>query len=124
MRMVSISRAVAGSGVHAARLVRWVKPLAGLGSLSYGVYVFHYPILRLIPVFAPSQPVLVSFCLGVAPLTIGLAYFFERKFKPWLNQWLKVTKESSPEPSEGFPDKAKWGEDNSSRLDQRFPRSL
>ncbi len=58
-----------------------------LGSISYGIYVVHFPVSLLlshIPVFSGS---VLTFCVRLAvdvALVLGIAYFLEKKLQPWV----------------------------------------
>jgi peptidoglycan/LPS O-acetylase OafA/YrhL len=58
---------------------RWVGALAGVGLVSYSIYLTHVPILRLMDNFLPLDyewpSILFRFLVGI-PVTLGLGFLF------------------------------------------------
>lgn len=77
---------------YSYQCARLLKPFRHLGAISYGIYVFHCPVLNLIP--TDGEPLLHF--LWVLPLTVGLAYFFERILQPEINRLLPAENNSLP----------------------------
>jgi peptidoglycan/LPS O-acetylase OafA/YrhL len=79
-------------------LLRWqVSPavftfLAFFGSISYGIYVFHMPIMNFmnkILLFSGSPITFMIRTFIWAGLTVGAAYLFELKIQPLIKQWFQ-----------------------------------
>lgn len=72
---------------------RLVKRLVITGSLSYGIYIVHYPLFKLFNqthLFAGTVP-LVLVRLGlVSLLVVGFAYLLEKKFQPWIKKRVRL----------------------------------
>lgn len=70
-----------------------LSKLSFFGSISYGIYVFHSPIMRLmnsISIFSGSP---ISFTIRAfifAGLTIGLSYICELKLQPIIKRWFQL----------------------------------
>lgn len=98
-------------------LFRWqVSPnilakLTFFGSISYGIYVLHMPIMNLMHNFSLLSGSPISFMIRIfvwAGLTIAISYLLEQKMQPIIKRWfqkkvlnvkLKTTNpESSPTP--------------------------
>src|SRR5262249_17344307 len=81
-----------GGLVYAALRLR---PLAGLGIVSYSVYLLHQPLMMMaVQASRPHVPgsgPLFALCLGVfTPVVIGLSFRFYRLFeRPFLNTPVK-----------------------------------
>jgi peptidoglycan/LPS O-acetylase OafA/YrhL len=78
--------------------LRWkVSPsifsyLSFFGSISYGIYVFHMPILNLMSKFLPFSGSPITFLIRTfiwAGLTILVSYFFELKIQPLLKLYFQ-----------------------------------
>jgi peptidoglycan/LPS O-acetylase OafA/YrhL len=78
--------------------LRWkVSPnvfsfLAFFGSISYGIYVFHMPILNFMNKFLPFSGSPITFLIRTfiwAGLTILVSYFGELKIQPILKLWFQ-----------------------------------
>ncbi len=62
------------------------------GSISYGIYVFHMPIMNFmqrISVFSGSPITFILRVLVWAGLTIGISYLLELKVQPILKKWFQ-----------------------------------
>jgi peptidoglycan/LPS O-acetylase OafA/YrhL len=59
-----------------------------IAPISYAMYIFHYPILKYLPVNIYIPNLWVSYFIQFA-LIIGLAYLTEIKLQPLVNKWLK-----------------------------------
>lgn len=77
------------SGEKTMRLMRRLTHFRKLGSVSYGVFVMHYPLLTLLPLFAPQGYVVLPFLLGILPMVIGIAYLLECRLQPWVNGFMR-----------------------------------
>ena len=74
--------------------LRVMRSLAQVGSISYGLYIVHAPLLyfmhRLVPTFAGTDGTylvrLVVFFVG----SLGLAYWLEKKLQPWVKARLSM----------------------------------
>ena len=80
--------------IFAAPLMRW------LGSISYGVYLLHMPVIHLMKDFAPAStwPEGAGF-LGAAGLVLGLAHLSQRYFERPLQAWLVARHGFRPAPN-------------------------
>jgi peptidoglycan/LPS O-acetylase OafA/YrhL len=58
-----------------ARLLAW-RPLVGLGTISYGLYLWHFPLMRLAEQHAAGWAVNWLVCFGVAPTVAALSWRF------------------------------------------------
>jgi peptidoglycan/LPS O-acetylase OafA/YrhL len=67
-----------------------MRPLVLVGRISYGVYVFHWPIMipfRRMLAYEPLSPEgLLVFALYSATV-IGVAYVSYRWFETWFQRW-------------------------------------
>lgn len=69
-----------------------IRPLVALGKLSYGVYLWHFPIFRwLRPNYRWDDVLLIGL-----PLTIGLAAFSYFTIEAWARQWRSRNSGTSP----------------------------
>ncbi|OIP77701.1 MAG: hypothetical protein AUK48_03525 [Oscillatoriales cyanobacterium CG2_30_44_21] len=62
------------------------------GSISYGLYVFHMPIMNLInyvSFFSGSTFSFIARALIWAGLTIGISYILELKLQPIIKNWFQ-----------------------------------
>lgn len=65
-----------------------LAPFTGLASISYAVYVFHRPMLRLeAHPWIADQPFAGWLCVGLA---FPLAYLAEVKLQPHITRWLRA----------------------------------
>lgn len=66
-------------------LIPGAMRVMNFNNISYGIYLFHMPVLQLIYQYMPSEPVLAKFLFGIACVT-GLALFswfcIEKRFLP------------------------------------------
>jgi peptidoglycan/LPS O-acetylase OafA/YrhL len=72
----------------AARVVQGLQPL---GSISYGVYIIHYPLLELLdelPVFNNSLATWVMRLVGYFAAVLAVSWLLERRLQPWLKRRL------------------------------------
>jgi peptidoglycan/LPS O-acetylase OafA/YrhL len=72
----------------AAKVVRGLQPL---GSISYGVYVIHYPLLGLLnelPVFGSRVASWSVRLAGYFAVVLAVSWLLERRLQPWLKQRL------------------------------------
>lgn len=81
--------AAALSRTHAVRLLLANRPLVFLGTISYSLYLWHYPVLQWLRSWARAQEISLSdwrFAVGAVVCSIGLSaltYFLtERPFLP------------------------------------------
>ena len=66
--------------------------LTFIGSISYGIYVFHMPIMTLlqkVTAFSGSPITFVSRIIIWAALTIGISYLLELKLQPLIKRWFQ-----------------------------------
>jgi len=69
-----------------------MSSLSFFGSISYGIYVFHMPVMNFMhnfPIFSGSS---ISFTMRVfvwIGLTIGISYLFELKIQPIIKRWFQ-----------------------------------
>ncbi|GAA4494353.1 hypothetical protein GCM10023172_04310 [Hymenobacter ginsengisoli] len=78
-------------GQWAAAAARVVQRLQPLGSISYGVYIIHYPLLWLVhevPFFSGSVGTWLGRLVGYFALVLGLSWVLERRLQPWLKRRL------------------------------------
>lgn len=65
------------------------KKLIPIGTISYGIYIFHFPLMQFIGWFftwqIPYKYVACIFLLAI--LTFIFAYFFEKKVQPRIKKW-------------------------------------
>jgi peptidoglycan/LPS O-acetylase OafA/YrhL len=70
----------------------WLSPISYLGSISYGIYIFHMPIMHLVHDWLPFNGSLSTFLLRAVIwliLTISLSHFLERHIQPKIKLWSK-----------------------------------
>ena len=79
-------------------LIRWqVSPdifthLAFFGSISYGIYVFHSPIMNFMNKLSAFSGSPITFMIRIliwAGLTIGISYLLELKVQPIIKRWFQ-----------------------------------
>lgn len=61
---------------------------AKIAPISYGLYIFHYPILEQLNLQAVIPNVFLDYVIKLA-LILGLSYLVEIKLQPLVNQWIK-----------------------------------
>ena len=61
-----------------ARRFTWLQPLAFLAPISYGIYIVHVPLLRLVKLYLPAG---IGTWLGFVGLTLLMAYLLEIQFQ-------------------------------------------
>lgn len=59
-----------------------------IAPISYGIYIFHYPILKYTHLEQYFSPFWLGYIIQFG-LIIGLAYVVELKIQPWIYKWLK-----------------------------------
>lgn len=67
---------------------KFLAVFALIAPISYGLYIFHYPILKHSHLEQYFSHVWLGYILEVG-LIIGLAYVVELKIQPWIYKWLK-----------------------------------
>ncbi len=71
----------------------WLRKLSYLGSISYGIYIFHMPAMHLIhSSWFPFVGTPTSFGLRILCwllLVVGFSHIMERKFQPRVKFWFK-----------------------------------
>jgi peptidoglycan/LPS O-acetylase OafA/YrhL len=81
-------------------LIHWkvksnaLSVLSFFGSISYGLYVLHVPMMILVKNYFPWGGSLLSFTTRLAIwilLTVGLSYLLELKMQPLLKRWFQKT---------------------------------
>lgn len=68
-----------------------IKKLIPTGSISYGVYIIHFPLLYLFARIAPLTGSPLTFLLRLVVfllLAVGGAYLLEKQFQPWIKDKL------------------------------------
>jgi peptidoglycan/LPS O-acetylase OafA/YrhL len=87
-----------GHMVLGLALIRWCASpkifncLGFFGSISYGIYVFHMPIMNFmnkLSVFSGSPLTFITRILIWAGLTIGISYLLELKIQPLIKRWFQ-----------------------------------
>jgi len=75
---------------------RWPGPppsfwsaISSLGAISYALYVIHLPILRALTASAGTTMTLVGGTLLAVALVFLFAWVLERRFQPWISNFLK-----------------------------------
>ncbi len=66
--------------------------LTFIGSISYGIYVFHMPIMNLlqkVTAFSGSPITYISRIILWATLTIAISYLLELKLQPLIKRWFQ-----------------------------------
>ena len=65
-----------------------MRKLAQVGSVSYGLYIVHVPLLYLMHQLAPSfSGTALTYGLRLAVFVaaaLGMAYWLEKKLQPWV----------------------------------------
>jgi peptidoglycan/LPS O-acetylase OafA/YrhL len=64
-----------------------LRLLTPLGSISYGIYIIHFPILflfRSIQAYSGSTTTFFARCIIYFGLIFALGWFLESKFQPWI----------------------------------------
>jgi peptidoglycan/LPS O-acetylase OafA/YrhL len=93
-----ITWSIAVHTVLAVALIRWriesktIAVFAFIGSISYGIYVLHMPIMHLVSNYFPWSGSPWSFTLRLVvwgALTIGLSYWLELTIQPILKRWFQ-----------------------------------
>jgi peptidoglycan/LPS O-acetylase OafA/YrhL len=91
-------RIAAAHTVLAVALIRWriqsnkIAVFAFIGSISYGIYVLHMPMMHLVSNYFPWSGSPGSFTLRLlawGALTIGLASLLELTIQPILKRWFQ-----------------------------------
>ena len=91
-------RIAAAHTVLAVALIRWriqsktIAVFAFIGSISYGIYVLHMPMMHLVSNYFPWSGSPESFTLRLlawGALTIGLASLLELTIQPILKRWFQ-----------------------------------
>ena len=70
-----------------------LRPLVGIGSFAYSLYLIHFPVVQMVWLYAvhplrlgPGLSLLLHWCLGI-PLSIGIAYGFHLAFeRPFMSK--------------------------------------
>jgi peptidoglycan/LPS O-acetylase OafA/YrhL len=78
-------------GQWSAAATRVVRRLQPLGSISYGVYIIHYPLLwlvHLVPFFNGSFVTWLARLLGYFAMVLALSWLLERRLQPLLKRRL------------------------------------
>ncbi len=91
---------IAAIEIFLAIVFYWIKSklsildnLAFLGSLSYGIYIFHSPLIYLVrdnfPIAGDIWSYLLRF-ISWAILTVSLAYLMDLKVQPKIRNWFQI----------------------------------
>ncbi len=67
----------------------WSK-VSFLGGISYALYVIHKPLIVLFSATAGAKLHIVGGCLFAVALSFLFAWLLERRFQPWVANYLKV----------------------------------
>ena len=73
----------------------WLKSFAWLGSISYAIYVVHFPLLFVVARLPLPRGTLPAYTARIAiwaALTLVLAWFLEKKFQPWAKSFFPQPK--------------------------------
>lgn len=73
--------------------VNWLEKLSYIGSISYGIYILHMPIMHLIHDYFPFSGSPFTFYLRALlwfTLVIGLSHLLERWMQPQIKSWSKT----------------------------------
>jgi peptidoglycan/LPS O-acetylase OafA/YrhL len=69
-----------------------ISKLGFIGSMSYGIYVFHVPMMNFVGHFSSFTGSPFSFVIRIfvwIGITIGISYLFEIKLQPILKRWFQ-----------------------------------
>lgn len=76
-----------------------VQRLVPAGAISYGLYIIHFPIMAVfhrISAFSGTPITFAARVVLILALTIGAAYWLEKKFQPWARQLLNPRRSMAP----------------------------
>ena len=65
----------------------WLRPFYGVGGIYYGLYFVPFPRVYLVQFMPLPRTSLEGFAARLAiwvPMTLGLSWFLERRFQPWV----------------------------------------
>ena len=75
------------AGLLPFRSMRWLRPFAWFGGISYAFYVVHFPLLYFVQFLPLPKATAIGFFARLpiwVALTLGLSWLLERRFQPWI----------------------------------------